>query len=88
VSVLSILETAAGAHPALPHITTSLSPHVLASHAISTDAMKALRNGDRIAFLEARRDQIDAVTARLVDSRAEWDHSDRPSIAALTDEED
>lgn len=88
MSALTMLVTAALTQVGPPTITSSVSPHVLASHAISADAMHALRGDDRIAFLEIRRDQIDAATARLVDRHAEWSHSDRPSIAALADEED
>ncbi len=67
---------------------SAASPHVLASHAISADAARALRDDDHVRFLELRRDQIEAAAARLVDRHAEWDHSDRPSIASLIDEED
>ena len=66
----------------------SPSPHVLASHAISADAMAALRDGDRTAFLRSRRDVIEAATVRLIDRHAEWEHSDRLSISALSTEED
>lgn len=63
-------------------------PHVLASHAISPEAMRALQEGDRVGFVTLRRDQIEAATERLIDRHAEWNHSDRPSIAALIEEED
>lgn len=67
---------------------TSGSTHVLASHAISTEAVRALQEHDSLRFLELRRDEIEAATDRLIDRHAEWNHSDRPSIAALIDEED
>jgi hypothetical protein len=90
-SVLSILSTAASKHDQteLPQIAGTVpSPHVLASHAISAEAMTALREGDRVGFLRIRRDVIEAATMRLVDRHAEWDHSDRLSIAALSAEGD
>jgi hypothetical protein len=87
-TVLSML-TAGAKHgqAALPQIAVP-SPHVLASHAISVEAMAALRDGDRVEFLRTRRDAIDATAVRLVDRHAEWDHTDRLSIAALTAEDD
>lgn len=89
-SVLSILLAAAReAQSGLPQIAGAApSLHVLASHAISADAMAALRSGDRVAFLRLRRDAIDAATMRLVDRHAEWSHSDRLSIASLSSEDD
>lgn len=88
-SVLSILIAACKQNQTeLPKIASAPSPHVLASHAISDAAMAALRDGDRVGFLRIRRDAIDAATTRLVDRHAEWDHSDRLSLAALTAEDD
>jgi hypothetical protein len=83
-SMLSLVEAAAR----VTSIAAASSAHVLASHAISAEAARALQEGERVRFLELRRDQIEAATARLVDRHAEWDHSDRPSIAALIAEED
>jgi hypothetical protein len=88
-SVLSILLAASPPQPELAYTaSTGLSPHALASHAISAQALAALRQGDRVAFLRTRRDDIEAATLRLIDRHAEWDHSDRLSIAALTAEDD
>lgn len=89
-SVLSILIAAAKeTQTGLPQVAGTVpSPHVLASHAISAAAMAALRSGDRVGFLRVRRDVIDAATVRLVDRHAEWEHSDRLSIAALSAEDD
>ncbi len=88
VSVLTMLVAAARAQAEFPSITTSIPPHVLASHAILAPAMQALYDDDLVAFVELRRDQIDGATARLVDRHAEWNHSDRLSIAALSHEEE
>jgi hypothetical protein len=88
VSILAMLVTAARPQIGLPSMPISASPHVFASHAISEEAMLALRKDDRVGFLEIRRDQIEAATVSLVDRHAEWEHSDRLSIAALSDEED
>ncbi|HEU4733773.1 MAG TPA: DUF262 domain-containing protein [Kofleriaceae bacterium] len=89
-SVLPILLAASKQAQAEPPQVASpvASPHVLVSHAISADALTALRKGDRSSFLRLRRDKVDAETRRLVDSHAEWDHPDRVSIAALAIEGD
>jgi hypothetical protein len=65
-----------------------LAPSVLASHGISEAAIHMLGNGDRIGFLETRRDEVEKGAARLVANHAEWGHSDRPSIATLIEQED
>ncbi|HWO18506.1 MAG TPA: DUF262 domain-containing protein [Kofleriaceae bacterium] len=83
VSMLPMLMTA------IPQPPSSInSTHVLASHAISAEAVRALQANDGLRFVEIRRDEIEALTTRLIDRHAEWNHSDRPSIAALIDEED
>ncbi|HWU86017.1 MAG TPA: DUF262 domain-containing protein [Kofleriaceae bacterium] len=84
-SVLSMLLAAVRAQPSPGAV---VSPHVLASHAITAEMTRALQETDRVRFLELRRDQIEAATARLIDRHAEWSYSDRPSIAALIEEED
>jgi hypothetical protein len=88
-TVLSILTAASRQSQAgLPQIAGGFpSSHALASHAISADAMAALRDGDRVAFLKSRRDAIEAATVRLIDRHAEWEHSDRLSISALSAED-
>ena len=86
--MLAMLTSAARPQISLPPMPISASPHVFASHAISEEAVLALRKDDRVAFLEIRRDQIETATVGLVDRHAEWEHSDRLSIAALSDEED
>jgi hypothetical protein len=85
-AILPILVAAAkDTQAGLPQIADTVpSLHVLESHAISAAAMAVLRGGDRVGFLRVRRDAIDAATMRLVDRHAEWDHSDRLSVAVLT----
>lgn len=56
---------------------------VLASHAISESAAAALRHGDADGFLAARHTDIQRTVEDFVDSRAEWDHPARPSLASL-----
>lgn len=73
---------------AIPPLGSTSSTHGLASHAISAEAVRALQKNDSLRFLQIRRDEIEAATDRLVERHAEWDHSDRPSIASLIDEED
>jgi hypothetical protein len=87
-SVLSLLLAASPPQPELPYTSTALSPHALASHAISAASLAALRKGERVAFLKIRRDDIEAATVGLVDRHAEWEHSDRLSIAALASQDD
>jgi len=60
------------------------TPHVLASHAITAPAIAALRGADRVGFLRIRREVLDVATTRLIDRHAEWSHSDRVSLAALS----
>jgi hypothetical protein len=69
-------------------LDSAVLPHVLENHDISAEATRALQENDGIRLLELHRDRIEAATARLVDRHAEWDHSDRPSIASLIDQED
>lgn len=69
-------------------LQSPLPRHVLASHAIAPEALLRLQAGDRLAFLGSRRDAIETAASKLLDSHAEWKHSDRPSILAMSDEED
>ncbi len=64
------------------------APHVLASHGVSAKAADALRGGDQVTFLEERLAKLNHETTRLINRHAEWEHSDRESLAALSDEED
>ena len=81
-------------HPAIPGsslvslLQSQLPRHVLASHAFTPEMMLELRAGNRLGFLSARRDFVEATATSLIDSRAEWGHSDRPSIPAMSDSED
>jgi hypothetical protein len=86
VADASMLPTLLRAIP--PSLGASGSTHVLASHAIGADAIRALQEGDALRFLELRCEEIEAATDRLIDRHAEWNHSDRPSIASLIAEED
>jgi hypothetical protein len=65
-----------------------IPPEVLASHGITPEAIAALGREDRIAFLDIRRRYIEKVATDLINSRAEWEQSDRQSIASLVDDED
>ncbi len=62
--------------------------HVLASHGIHGAALGFLEKGDRVSFLEARRDWLEGEATKLIDSRSEWGHADRVSIAAMAGEDD
>lgn len=64
------------------------SASVLASHAITLEAIAQLRAGDRLGFLRIRRDVIERATALLIDRHAEWEHSDRVSLASLISGDD
>jgi hypothetical protein len=84
-----LVASAKSSQPGLPELGHGgLSAHVLTSHAISPAAMAALHRGDRSDFLRIRRDAIDAATQRLIERHAEWEHSDRLSLAALSKEQD
>src|SRR5665213_1832452 len=69
-------------------LAPNLDAHVLVSHGLGLIETRLLQSGDRSAFLTARRNRLEAETTRLIDSRSEWDHSDRPSIAALSANEE
>lgn len=69
-------------------LQSALPRHVLASHSVTPEMMLLLRAGDRKGFMTSRRDAIEAAATRLIDSRAEWDHADRPSIPSLSREDD
>jgi hypothetical protein len=75
--------------PALPlDAIGGAGRHVLASHGVDDATAGFLSRGDRPGFLAARRDWLESYATKLVDSRAEWDHSDRPSIASLSKNDD
>lgn len=75
--------------PALPlDVNGGADRHVLVSHGIDDHVMKFLAHGDRPGFLSARRDLLEAYATKIVDSRAEWGHSDRLSIAELSKNDD
>lgn len=58
----------------------------LASHAISAAAAERLHAGDDLAFLEARAAAVLEEIRRFGERRADWDHSDRPSVDHLLSE--
>ena len=64
-------------------VLASAGSRVLASHAISATAVKALRRGSAKAFLATRLSDIQNVVEGFVDARAEWDHATRPALASL-----
>jgi len=64
-----------------------MDAHVLASHGIHGAALAFLEKGDRFSFLETRRDWLEAEATKLIDSRAEWGHADRVSIAAMSEDD-
>jgi hypothetical protein len=56
---------------------------VLATHLIDDTFVQAAHIGDAGAALSARAALIDGYVTEFVDSRAEWDMPDRPSIGEL-----
>lgn len=69
-------------------LQSTLPRHVLVSHSITPEMMLLLRAGDRGGFLAVRRDAVESAASSLIDSHAEWEHSDRPSISSLSSDED
>lgn len=64
-------------------VLASAGSRVLASHAISTTAVQALRRGSTEDFLATRLSDIQNVVEGFVDARAEWEHTTRPALASL-----
>ncbi len=80
-------------HPPLESGTFSswlgqAAPAVLATHGVSEAAVEHLRRDDRREFLALHRQRIEAVAWQVIDSHAEWEHSDRTSIQAMGDAEE
>ena len=55
----------------------------LASHAINRSSQRALREGDVDAFLKRRAEVLAEWILHFVDTRAEWDRPDTPSVKVL-----
>jgi len=53
---------------------------VLRSHAISSEAIQRLVEGDEAAFLDLRKREVEAVVRQLAERLAAWGKNDRPSI--------
>lgn len=58
----------------------------LATHAIDTEARRALKFGKEDAFLELRAAQLRRVVAEFVERRAAWEESDAPGVQELGEE--
>lgn len=56
---------------------------VLASHAISPEAAACLASGDHAGFLAVRTRDLTGEVSLFAERRAEWDHTDRPSLDYL-----
>lgn len=67
------------------------APELLRSHAITPEALEALRyRKDATLFLDIRGAELNGLVRDFQDSRARWGESDRPSLQSLIvpDEED
>lgn len=60
---------------------------LLASHAVSRDAQRALQTGDAVGFLRLREKTIEGVVAEFLTAQAELGADDGPPIDALTIED-
>lgn len=83
-----IIHPKTGGASLLSLLQTHVPRHVLASHAVTQEMMVQLRSGDKLAFLSMRRSAIEVAAENLIDSRAEWEHADRPSLDAMGGEDD
>jgi len=65
-------------------------PAVAASHGVTQAALQALQalQDNRVTFLELHRARLEQVAWQVIDSHAEWEHSDRLSIDAMADEDE
>ncbi len=79
-------------HPQRPKLRQRLAgirdTELLASHGIPEAAAQALRDGDTPGFLRLRADFLQRHSERFFARHARWEENDRPSIAALLDEEE
>jgi hypothetical protein len=98
LSMTTIVEKSRGAlsksvvnrlfHPGRPRLRRLLievaDPVVIASHGIPRDAITALRDGDVEGFFVARAQLLSEHFRRFFARHTRWDEPDRPSLAALT----
>ncbi|MGK4008727.1 DUF262 domain-containing protein [Sorangium sp. So ce1036] len=81
-------------HPRLPMrgliqaITATSDARTLASHAISTEAQAALRDGDAARFLALREAALQKTVERYFQRQGEWSADDSPSLASMIVSED
>lgn len=80
-------------HPPLPGglrkpLIAQSSAAILASHGITPEAHERLASGDVAAFLRLREDVLRLHIEHFLEKRAQWNASDRPSIAHLIIEDD
>jgi hypothetical protein len=81
-------------HPRLPTrgliqaITATSDARTLASHAISTEAQAALRDGDAARFLALREAALQKTVERYFQRQGEWSADDSPSLASMIVSED
>lgn len=74
-------------HPAEPGLRRTLcgvtDPLILASHGISLEAHRALREGNASQFLSLRTETLRPAMQRFFEHHARWDDLDRPSLTSL-----
>ncbi|WP_437505151.1 DUF262 domain-containing protein [Sorangium sp. So ce1099] len=81
-------------HPRLPMrnlieaITATSDARVLASHAISSEARAALRDGNAARFLALREAALHQTVERYFQRQGEWSADDSPSLASMIVSED
>ncbi len=77
-----IVHPAAGASKLLKEL--AVAPAIIASsHAVSTLAQEALKDGDRDAFLLERSRELLSVLGAFLQARSRWSESTRPTIEQL-----
>lgn len=69
-------------------LNESIPEDVLQSHAITPSAWRKLAAGNTVSFLHDRAKLLDPHIAAFLESRAAWNHSDRPAIKSLLIEDD
>lgn len=77
-----------GSSELLAAIAAETSSEILVSHGITAQTQQFLRSGDAPGFFKSRRASLTLGLADFVALRAQWDASDRKSLAALAVEED
>jgi hypothetical protein len=83
-----IIHPEVSGHSLLDLLRQQGSVEILRSHLITIESQRALSSGDTIGFVASRLRAIESHASQVIDSHAEWGHSDRVSLETLASTED